>query len=60
MTKNMYNMTDKIIMGLAQFRKRSLCETSCSSNPKKKLAAANPVKSETHLFIPLIKVLIKN
>lgn len=56
----MYSMTDKIIMGLAQFRKRSLCETSCSSNPKKKLAAANPVKSETHLFITLIKVLIKN
>lgn len=30
--KNMYKMTDKIVMDLAQFRKRSLCVTSCSSN----------------------------
>lgn len=30
--KNMYKMTDKIVMALAQFRKRSLCVTSCSSN----------------------------
>lgn len=28
-------MTDKIVMALAQFRKRSLCVTSCSSNKKK-------------------------
>lgn len=33
--KNMYYMTVKIIMGLAQFRKRSLCETSYSSNQKR-------------------------